>query len=554
MARKIHSRYKINGILTAMSPIHVGGLGGNVDTDLALAVNGKGDYYIPGTSLAGALRNWMEIIDIESTNFLWGPKDPNSDQGHASFILVEDAILKNNTNVSSEIRDNVAIDRHWGTAVDKMKFDRMILPRGTKIKLEITLERPVKINKNSALLKSEWIDLTDEQWHKYQSKFAQLLAALQNGQVSLGAAKTRGLGRVKLEDLKIKEQILHNQQGMLQTLLNGCSQVNWNNLISQNHVNSPAKIEIEIHWKPSNPVMVKAEGDGIAVDILPLVSGFNGGITFVLPGSSIKGAFRTQAERILRTVTQQETLRIDNNESQSFNDQIDIELVQTIFGSPAQFAPDQEQQLGYLGALSVDDCFAKIPLNKWSDVENSTDEKSLREALNDNNLNQTQQVFHVAIDRWTGGAADSFLYTVLEPMGFNWFPLNLSLDLRRLKKCSDPVIIFAFPILIESGLYRLASLLLQNQLKRKKYQCLTLLLLTLRDLMNERIPLGFGTNRGMGAIKIEKISFQGLGELKDLNSLKSLDLTKGDLSDIDDSLLATLDKNWQEWINYRRVN
>lgn len=55
--------------------------------------------------------------------------------------------------------------------------------------------------------------------------------------------------------------------------------------------------------------MVKAEGEGIAVDILPLISGFDGGITFVLPGSSIKGALRTQAERIIRTVLQKETHR-----------------------------------------------------------------------------------------------------------------------------------------------------------------------------------------------------------------------------------------------------
>lgn len=516
MARKIHSRYKITGSLTALSPIHVGGLGGNVDTDLALAVNGKGEYYIPGTSLAGALRNWMEIIDSETTNFLWGYQDPNSQEGYASFILVEDSIIEL-SGMTAEIRDGVAIDRNWGTAVERMKFDRMILPRGVNIPLEITLERRA--------------DLLDEQWINYQSKFTQLLAALQNGQISLGAAKTRGLGRVKLDKIVIKEEILGNRKGILNTLLNQGSQVDWNNLISQNDSNLPAKLEIEIHWKPISPVMVKAEGEGITVDILPLVSGFHSGITFVLPGSSIKGALRTQAERILRTVLQRETPRIDDEGNKNFNDQIDLPLIKTLFGSPAKLAlldsdttqEKQEQQLGYLGALSVDDCFAKIPLKSWSEVENAINEETLISALIDNNLNNTQQAFHVGIDRWTGGAADSFLYTVLEPIGFSWYPLNLSLDLHRLNRT-------------------------KQEQEEEYFPGLVLLLLTLRDLMNERIPLGFGINRGMGAIKINTINFKGIGELKDLDPLKSLTLTQNSLLDINRELLEQLSKSWQVWI------
>ena len=138
MARKLHSRYKITGELITRSPLHIGGLGGDIDSDLALAVNGKGDYYIPGTSIAGALRNWMEIIDKDITNFLWGD---NKQYDHASFILVEDAPIQLSHQIP-EVRDNVAIDRQWGTAVDQMKFDRMILPRGVKIPLQITVERP----------------------------------------------------------------------------------------------------------------------------------------------------------------------------------------------------------------------------------------------------------------------------------------------------------------------------------------------------------------------------------------------------------------------------
>ena len=30
----------------------------------------------------------------------------------------------------------------------------------------------------------------------------------------------------------------------------------------------------------------------------------------------------------------------------------------------------------------------------------------------------------MTVDRWTGGAAESFLYTVLEPHGVAWEPLR----------------------------------------------------------------------------------------------------------------------------------
>lgn len=525
MARKLHSRYKITGELITRSPLHIGGLGGDIDSDLALAVNGKGDYYIPGTSMAGALRNWMEIIDKDITNFLWGD---NKQYDHASFILVEDSPIQIARQIP-EVRDNVAIDRQWGTAVDKMKFDRMILPRGVKIPLKITIERPYE----KKIDEKKFREISNDEWDNYQFAFCQLLNALQQGQISLGAAKTRGLGKVKLYDLKVHKQEIGNFQGFFNFLENKLDDDtnNWTNEGIEIQSKNLGKLEISIHWKPVSSVMVKAEGEGIAVDILPLVSGFNGGITFVLPGSSIKGALRTQSERILRTVLQKETHRIDDNSNKNFNDQIDLHLVKTLFGSPAKLDQtktdpkdsSKQLELGYLGALSVDDCFAKIPLNYWSEVENATDESTLRNALDHNQLGKTQQSFHVAIDRWTGGAADSYLYTILEPMGITWYPLNLSIDLHRLKRI---------------------------HYENEYYPCFVLLLLTLRDLINKRIPLGFGTNRGFGAIEISKINFKGIGKLEELSNLNNLELTQlsYELSNMNQDLLNKLNRDWQNWI------
>ena len=489
MARKIQSRLHITGTLVAQSPIHVGGIGGNSQVDLALAVNGQGQYYIPGTSLAGALRGWMEMsINYSTLATLWGFQEENGRGGHASFVLVEDAAIEG---AVSEIREGVGINRIWGTAEDKFKYNRAILPKGTKIPLNITLDISPKSDNEKALL-------------------AQLLQALENGEIRLGAAKTRGLGRVKLENLSIREHNLGNRNGILKMLQGNSDRLNLNDLFnSDGQFPQASQITIEIHWQPQTSVMVKAEGDGIVVDILPLVSEFDNHLSFVLPGSSIKGALRTQAERIVRTVCHWPT-------QQYFQEQIELSLVEDLFGVRAK--ANNQNNKG-IGSLFIDDCYANMIINHhtWADIQSSKSNSDLRQNLNRANLQTTQQAFHVAIDRWTGGAADSFLYSNIELIGVNWQPIRLQLNLKRIQ---------------------------ENQLPG-----IALILLVIRDLAEGRIALGYGTNRGMGSIEVVKIIIQGRNLADSLKELESKELPNGNINEFSPSVLNYLSQAWQDWIH-----
>lgn len=337
MARKIRSRYKITGNLTTISPIHIGGVGGNADTDMALAVNGEGKFYLPATSLAGALRAYMATLNSKITNKIWGFQEKEGDNGHASFVIVEDAVINS---AIVEIRDGVAIDRYSGTAAEGMKFDRAILPKGVKIPISLILERDAK--------------LSDSEWQECQNAFAQLITALEEGEIYLGGAKSRGLGRVKLYDTRIIEEDLLSPAGILNILKNQEKTVNWGKVYASGQ-NCQNKLDITIKWSPIGSVMVKSEGDGMAVDILPLVSGVSGGLTFVIPGSSLKGVWRSQAERIIRTVCNHS---LNYEDKDKFDQQVKLELIKTLFGAPAELDENQNQ-LGYLSCLAVDDCFAK---------------------------------------------------------------------------------------------------------------------------------------------------------------------------------------------------
>lgn len=509
MARKIRSRLKVTGNLIAETPIHVGGINNEITVDLALAVDGQGQYYIPGTSLAGVLRGWMGENPIAKS--LWGFQEQNGNEskGYASYISVKDAVIQG---VESEIRDGVGIDRYYGAAADQAKFDRAILPKDSRIPLDITVEQGQQGYAAG--------------WEDCKTELKALLQALQQQEIRLGAAKTRGLGRVSLQDLKILEQDFSTTKGMIAVLRGQGTAVSFGALSTQERPYQRSRLDIQIHWEPVGPLMVKAAADGIAVDTLPLTSAVGDRLTFVLPGSAIKGCLRNQAERIIRTVL---SLPVPQNPDlkpgQKFTEQLgQVPLIQELFGAASRFKADlvtkEKKQQGQIGALAVDDCYAKLQVspNDWKQVETATNESQLRAALNAAHLENTQQAFHVAIDRWTGGAAENFFYNTLEPFGVSWQPIRLSL-------CETP------------------------RLKNQMREGIALILLVLRDLAAGRIPLGYATNRGMGEIRVTNITLSGQGFHGALATLNSeISLPQGNLIELGE-LLTTLNNAWTSWID-----
>src|SRR5207237_10355566 len=97
-------------------------------------------------------------------------------------------------------------------------------------------------------------------------------------------------------------------------------------------------LDIVIGWEPDGPLMVKAGYDGIAADMLPLVSGLTGGIAPVLPGSSIKGAFRTRAEQIVCTLLDIKPSDA-KGERRKFLDDTVVPMVDELFGARGGIKP-----------------------------------------------------------------------------------------------------------------------------------------------------------------------------------------------------------------------
>lgn len=533
MARKIESRLKISGTLLAESPLHVGGRGGDPLVDLALAVNGQGKYYISGTSLSGALKGWMQecFNDGLISKQIWGfsekEEGEDSNQGHASFVIVEDAIINLLKGTNIEIRDGVGIDREWGTAAEQIKYDRAIIPRGASFNLNLTFDIPKAVNGTNNIDSGQLISAVET-----------LLATLEEGEIRLGAAKTRGLGKIKLKPgYTVKKCNFSTPTGIL-AALRGKEEIHEFKATSL----TIPKLTVKIAWKPLGALMVKAAEDGIAVDIVPLVSSVNQEVALVLPGSSIKGALRTQAERIIRTVCQIPMTQETEAKKRFLKQLQNISLIETIFGTATKHesSPNEQRKPG-LGSLSVDDCYvnkdSRMSYEEWREIISAPkmtdddwrklesvpieDRKThLRKALDKAKLTTTQQAYHVAVDRWTGGAADGFLYSNLEPFNIAWEDIYLTLNFKRIPE-------------------------------HEQNAAIALLLLILRDLYQGRIPLGYGVNRGMGAIAIKNISFSGKSLPSCFQSLSNNEISftaAGNFSGLDPNLLSTLEQSWKDWI------
>lgn len=500
-------RFRVAGWLRTESALHIGDSGRDPNAALSTAVDGRGRLCVPSSSLAGALRSLLHGDPAggdgprdEAANHRWGWAERGGQGGTVSRIVVSDALVAAGSELDGdglparplspgrlESRTSVGIDRRHGTAAQGILFTRSVIPRGVWLRLELDIHSNAR---NAG---------------EDRAYLARLLTLLAAGQLRLGAAVTRGLGRTRLavDRTRVREEQLDSPQGLFAVLRGNGEHHTADRWMRDQGRDTPGAaprhLEIRVRWRPLAPVMVRSGVDGLTVDTLPLTTAGPDGpegdgetVTLVLPGTSLKGALRSRAEHIERTARgteapapDTEATRHDTSGSAAFREQLDqLPAVRALFGS----APRHKGDLGRgRGALLVDDCHAEteIPAELW-DQAHQPDAAAALERLREYGLERAD---HVAIDRWTGGAADGLLYSVLEPHGLTWSPITLTVDLRLLARHSAAHTT-AGP---ETGQPDVAD------------AALALLLLVLRDLKAGRLPLGGSTHRGMGDVAVDEI-------------------------------------------------
>jgi len=193
---KILQRIYIKGILTTESPLILGS-GEEENSDIDLVRDWDKIPFIPGTSISGAIRHYLdEIVGKTSVNgemadriisTFFGEK---MDDSRLSLITFYDCYPVDPILCLDKIqtRDGVRIEDIKKTAEDKGKFEYEILEPGVKFdfRAEVVFR-----------------EIHELRIPLYKNLIYVLLDSMKNGNVRMGAKSRRGFGKLGLDNIQI---------------------------------------------------------------------------------------------------------------------------------------------------------------------------------------------------------------------------------------------------------------------------------------------------------------------------------------------------------------
>ena len=418
-------------------------------------------------------------------------------------------------------RHGVGIDRTTGAASDGALYEHEFLPRGTKFDIRITAEG--RDDEKMRREQSEGIP------GPASSEAIELLLRLirslfKSKAIALGGRTGSGQGRIKVQESDKKRQgsneehqdsgdqylrIVAQSKGIegkepvdivdaLTGALTEEPEASKGTDSSACVGTQPARIKIT-WWSPTGIFVAEdeeltkqrkaakeAENEekGINEEVHEVVYPLRDpsveweNAQLLIPGTSIRGALRSRASRIARTVLAAQD-KLSTFTSHDLHEQIAAEpnLVRYMFGSTE-----------YRGAVTVHDC---LSTKRGKRIE----------------------VTHNAIDRWTGGVIDGGLFTEAVYLGTKWEPIRIDIDLRQLLNNIEA----------EKGPEAKrgpadAAEAEHSSLEREQpkpthadyaHAAYVLLGLVLAELSAGTLPLGSRSTRGLGQVVVSTIEVEG---------------------------------------------
>ena len=179
----------IKGILKTCTPFMIGS-GEEESSDSDVLRDSDGNVYIPGTSLAGVSRHFLETVGI-NTDDIFGKieVEKEAEKDYESKIKFFDAFATNE--VSTSVRDSVRlVDK---ISLDGSKFDYEIAEAGAEFIFKIKLDL---YNSEKKLIERDTDKVEEKKICSY------IINGFRNGDIRIGSKTTRGFGVVDIEDIK----------------------------------------------------------------------------------------------------------------------------------------------------------------------------------------------------------------------------------------------------------------------------------------------------------------------------------------------------------------
>ena len=278
----------LEGQILLQTPLIIGSGEKNGDVDITVLKDSAGKPYIPATSLTGVLRHYFyehdghEKADQEQLRYFWGADK----EGNEESICQSALCMSELTQVSEaviRVRDGVAIENKYGVAKEQNKFDYEVVEPGAKFKLRIEVVLREIYDKSL-----------------FVNTLAFLVSALKESKLSIGAMTTKGFGRCRLINETYYELDFKQKEHVLAWLSGDFNAVKQQPVIvSEAFATANKDFYINSVFEVKNSLIVRSySGNPLAPDAVHIESDGRP----VLPGTSLKGAIRSRAIRIINTV------------------------------------------------------------------------------------------------------------------------------------------------------------------------------------------------------------------------------------------------------------
>lgn len=269
------------------SALHVGG---QDEDHFFMAVNGGGEYILPGTALGGVIKHYLSQENLENAacyKALLGDEDSDSS------VYFYDAVI---SHADVETRTGVRIDHRTGTADDGGLYTQYYLSSGARMQLRLQLFAE------------------DEQEEKLEkAMLSDIVSSIAQGKIRFGARTRSGAGLLEVTDAYERSLDL-TIEADLDRYLEG-EEACFENLKETGK-------RIPVPEKPDNAqggdlwILTADIPQGLIVrsgeasDMADAVNMSHGsdGTRYYIPGTSIKGVMRTYAEKVIHTLGIDEAL------------------------------------------------------------------------------------------------------------------------------------------------------------------------------------------------------------------------------------------------------
>ena len=502
------TRYELTIRVRTASPLHSGGIdevvnrmeeGRDRQTVVRrFARDGRDRPILTGRSVKGALRaacrRHLEerpndavaaVLDPAALRRLWGDEGKKSASAplraacltvHTVPLIPEADADKGGLDAGLKSRMGNAIDRYWGSVADGALFEHEYLPAGRPLEIVITAQAglPDGVDVPAGAVEPA----TPEQ---VETLFGLFLGLFRSERIAFGGRQGAGWGRVR-PDARPGAGFWT----LTRAPLGSCDDlVNWLSggqdmagTITPVDCGGPDRMRITVEWNSPTGILVadprrreaelerkrqekekrekaaqkagrSGEQGDVRDDYVParqMRTDTAQGERLVLPGSSVRGALRSRASRIARTILAARRAPVEDWSDTDVHAQLagDPVLVRDLFGSTEQH-----------GALTVLDTLA-VP-------------------------GSSRLIPHNAGDRWTGGVAGGALYGE-EVHDAQWGELTLELNPGSFSPRADVN-------------------------RRRAAWCL--LGLVLAELAAGALPLGSRGTRGLGQVEVTGIRVEG---------------------------------------------